>query len=161
MNTLNQRTILLFILIFGGSLMYGQSNPILPSETKTKDISPEPPEEITDSKKSIPNDNTIYRVIENQPEFPGGIGEMNKFINDNLIYPDSAKLKNIQGKVIVQFTVEKDGKLTLLRVMRDGVGYGAADEALRIIKSMPVWIPGRQNGVKVRIHYTLPITFKL
>jgi len=161
MNTLNQRTILLFILIFGGSLMYGQSNPILPSETKTKDISPEPPEEITDSKKSIPNDNTIYRVIENQPEFPGGIGEMNKFINDNLIYPDSAKLKNIQGKVIVQFTVEKDGKLTLLRVMRDGVGYGAADEALRIIKLMPVWIPGMQNGIKIRVKYTLPITFKL
>jgi|GEM_PF-1437412 len=106
-------------------------------------------------------DEKIYTVVQTQPEFPGGQGAMYKFIGDNLVYPASAKAEKVQGKVIIQFVVEKDGKINLIKVVRDGVGHGAANESVNVMQKMPDWKPGYQEGKAVRVQYTLPITFKL
>lgn len=109
----------------------------------------------------VEDDNKIFTVVEQQPEFPGGIGAMYKWIGENLKYPSEARNNGLQGKVILQFTVEKDGSIASVKVVRDGVGGGAGDEAVRVVKKMPAWKPGKQNGKTVRVQYTLPVTFKL
>lgn len=109
----------------------------------------------------VPDDNKVFTVVEQQPEFPGGQGAMYKWIGENLKYPSEARNNGLQGKVILQFTVEKDGSISSVKIVRDGVGGGAGDEAVRVVKKMPNWKPGRQNGKSVRVQYTLPVTFKL
>jgi len=109
----------------------------------------------------VPDDNKVFTVVEQQPEFPGGQGAMYKWIGENLKYPSEARNNGLQGKVILQFTVEKDGSISNVKVVRDAVGGGAGDEATRVVKKMPNWKPGRQNGKSVRVQYTLPVTFKL
>ncbi len=109
----------------------------------------------------VEDDNKVFTVVEQQPEFPGGQGAMYKWIGENLKYPSEARNNGLQGKVIMQFTVEKDGSISSVRVVRDAVGGGAGDEANRVVKKMPTWKPGRQNGKSVRVQYTLPVTFKL
>ena len=108
----------------------------------------------------IPDDK-LFTVVEQQPEFPGGQGAMYKWIGENLKYPSEARSNGLQGKVIMQFTVEKDGSISAVKTIRDGVGGGAGDEASRVVKKMPKWKPGRQNGKSVRVQYTLPVQFKL
>ncbi len=105
--------------------------------------------------------NRLYTVVEQQPEFPGGFGEMYLWIKNNLKYPQKALDNHSEGKVIVQFVVEKDGSVSNAKIVRDGVGDDAAEEALRLVNSMPAWSPGKQNGKKVAVRYTLPITFKI
>ncbi len=109
----------------------------------------------------IPDENKVFTVVEQQPEFPGGQGAMYKWIGENLKYPSEARSNGLQGKVIMQFTVEKDGSISSVKIIRDGVGGGSGDEAARVVKKMPRWKPGRQNGKSVRVQYTLPVTFKL
>jgi len=101
-------------------------------------------------------DNTIYNTagIEVKPEFPGGIDEFNKFIAKNLNPPNEA---GQIGKVYVTFVVEKDGSLTDIKVLRD-IGYGTGKEAVRVLELSPKWLPGEQNGQKVRCTYSLPIS---
>ncbi len=98
--------------------------------------------------------------VERMPEFPGGEDALYDFITKNLKYPQSAKDNNIQGRVFVQFTVDKDGSIINPKVASD-IGGGCGEEALRVVKMMPKWIPGNQRGVKVRTQFTLPITFEL
>lgn len=109
----------------------------------------------------VEDENKIFLIVEQQPEFPGGIGAMYKWIGENLKYPSEARNNGLQGKVIIQFTVEKNGSIENVKVVRDGVGGGAGDEAMRVVKKMPNWKPGKQNGKNVRVQYTLPVTFKL
>lgn len=106
------------------------------------------------------NGDEVFMVVENQPQYPGGNAAMNRFISDNLQYPKIAQENGIQGRVITQFLIEKDGSLSDIRVMR-GVDPSIDQEAVRLIASMPNWIPGTQRGNKVRVRYTLPITFRL
>lgn len=94
------------------------------------------------------------------PEFPGGQDSMYKFIYANLKYPKKAKEKGIEGKVYIQFVVEADGSLSNIKVLK-GLGYGCDEEAMRIIKKMPKWVPGGQNGKKVPVKFNLPIKFEL
>lgn len=101
----------------------------------------------------------IY-VAEEQPTYVGGNGTMNDFINENIIYPELAKEIGITGKVFVDFVVEKDGSLTNISIKR-GIGGGCDEESLRLVKSMPRWNPGLQNGRPVRVMLTLPIKFTL
>ncbi len=105
--------------------------------------------------------NRLYTVVEQQPEFPGGFGEMYLWIKNNLKYPQKALDNHSEGKVIVQFVVEKDGSVSNARVVRDMVGNDAAEETMRLIKSMPHWKPGMQDGQKVRVQYTMPFTFQI
>lgn len=101
-----------------------------------------------------------YDVVEQMPEFPGGMKEMLKFFQDNVKYPESAMKNNVQGRVIVQFVVEKDGTPTEFNVVRS-VDPDLDAEALRVLKTMPKWKPGMQKGEVVRVKFTVPVTFRL
>jgi len=98
--------------------------------------------------------------IENQPAFPGGMEAFIKYLRKNLRYPSSAVENDVAGRVYVNFIVEKDGKLTDIKVVK-GIGFGCDEEAIRVLKRSPDWSPGEQNGRKVRVMYTLPIVFSM
>ena len=101
-----------------------------------------------------------FVVVEQQPEFPGGNAAMMKFLGDNIKYPVVAQENGIQGRVITNFVVEKDGKLTEFQVVR-GIDPALDEEAIRVLKSMPNWTPGKQDGENVRVRFTLPVVFRL
>ena len=109
---------------------------------------------------SNPNNDSIYQQVDVMPEFPGGEKAMMQFVVDNVTYPQSAKDKNIQGKVYVSFVVEKDGSVDQVKVMRS-IGGGCDEEAVRVVKAMPKWVPGKKDGKNVRVNYVLPFVFKL
>lgn len=100
----------------------------------------------------------IYSVVEKDPEFPGGQDALKKYLRENLKYPQSARDNNIYGQVYVTFVVERDGTITNPRIMKD-IGGGCGAEAVRLVKSMPKWIPGKKRGEAVRVQYNLPILF--
>lgn len=102
----------------------------------------------------------IFVVVENQPEFPGGNAAMMKFLSDNIKYPVIAQENGIQGRVICNFVVEKDGSITDVQVVR-GVDPSLDREAVRVIEQMPTWTPGKQRGKAVRVRFTLPVVFRL
>lgn len=117
------------------------------------------------SKKDEVKENTTtteetFMVVEQMPEFPGGIDKLMSFLNSNIRYPKTAYDKNIQGRVVVQFVVEKDGTPTEFKVMRS-VDPDLDNEALRVLSEMPKWKPGMQKGQAVRVKYTVPVSFKL
>lgn len=97
---------------------------------------------------------------EQMPSFIGGEDSLYSFLRQRLVYPQLAKENGIEGKVIVRFIVEKNGKLTNIEILRK-MGWGCDEEAIRILKLSPNWIPGKMNGKAVRVIYTLPITFRL
>ena len=99
-------------------------------------------------------------VEEEEPEFPGGMAECLKFLGKNIKYPTISQENGVQGKVIVQFVVNKDGSIVDPVVVRSVDPY-LDKEALRVIKTMPKWKPGKQRGKAVRVKYTVPVTFKL
>jgi protein TonB len=106
----------------------------------------------------VVEDNTIYNTagIEVKPDFPGGLEKFYKYVGNNYKIPDEDGLK---GKVFVTFVVEKDGTLTDIKVIRD-IGFGTGKEAIRVLRNSPRWNPGEQNGKKVRVLYSLPITIQ-
>ncbi len=104
----------------------------------------------------------IFTVVEEMPEFPGGPAEMMKFIQKNIVYPNSAREAGISGKCFVRFVVNQDGKVSATEILKGVPGCPECDkEALRVIKAMPSWKPGKQNGKEVRVYYQLPINFKI
>jgi protein TonB len=102
----------------------------------------------------------IYDVIEQMPQFPGGESELLKYIFDHLKYPVIAQENGIQGRVVVRFVVSKTGAVDKVEVVRP-LDPACDREAMRVVRSLPTWIPGKQNGVNVNVYYTLPITFRL
>lgn len=113
---------------------------------------PEPPKAVEDNK--------IFEVVEQKPSFPGGDGALMSWLSQNIKYPSIAAEIGVQGRVIVQFVVEKDGSITDVKIAKS-VDPSLDKEAARVIKSMPHWIAGRQNGSPVRVRFTVPVTFKL
>lgn len=107
-----------------------------------------------------PEEQQIFQVVEEMPEFPGGMGECLKFLGKNIKYPTISQENGVQGKVIVQFVVNKDGTIVDPVVVRSVDPY-LDKEALRVIATMPKWKPGKQRGKAVRVKYTVPVTFKL
>lgn len=103
----------------------------------------------------------ILRIADEMPEFPGGTEALYKWIAENLSYPREAVSNGLQGKVICRFVVERDGSISGISIIRDGVGGGAAQSAEALLRSMPAWKPGRQNDKPVRVLFTLPVTFRL
>lgn len=101
-----------------------------------------------------------YNMVEESPEFPGGMAELMKYLQKNVKYPQEAKDKNIHGRVIVQFVVNKDGSICDANVVKR-VDPQLDAEALRVVNAMPRWIPGKQKGKCVRTRFTLPVTFRL
>lgn len=102
----------------------------------------------------------ILTIVELMPGFDGGEEAMYKWLANNMKYPQVAKENSISGNVVVTFVVEKDGSITGVQVLKD-IGGGCGDEAVRVVKSMPRWKPGKQNGVPVRVQFNLPIRFTL
>ena len=102
----------------------------------------------------------VFKIVENMPEYPGGLDALKKDIVQAIKYPEEAKKKNITGKVYVSFVVNKEGKVEDSKVER-GVDPLLDKEALRVIKQLKTWTPGSQRGVKVKVMFTLPINFAL
>lgn len=102
----------------------------------------------------------VFEIVEQNPSFPGGNEALMKWLSKNLKYPASAQENNIQGRVLVQFVVNKDGSIVDPKVLRS-VDPALDKEALRVVSAMPKWQPGKQRGKTVRVRFTLPVTFRL
>ena len=102
----------------------------------------------------------IFTVVENDPEFPGGMEALYKYLAENIKYPQLARDNGITGKVYVTFVVERDGSIANPKILRD-IGGGCGQEAIRVVKSMPKWTPGKQRGKAVRVQFNLPVNFNL
>jgi protein TonB len=115
---------------------------------------------IQEEEQEEEKEDEIFVFVEDQPTFPGGDEARIKYLQDNIHYPEMAKESGIQGTVYVTFVVEKDGRITNVKVLR-GIGGGCDEEAVRIIKNMPKWKPGKQRGRAVRAQFNMPIRFVL
>ncbi len=142
-------------------------NAIISNKTQdgkeSESISDTPPAEVASPIKDIleiEESNEPFRTVEQNPTFAGGTKEMYKFLSDNLKYPSAAQRANVQGKVFLKFIVEKDGSITGVETLK-GIGFGCDEEASRVVKLMPKWNPGKQNGREVRAYFTIPVFFKL
>ncbi len=120
---------------------------------KAKEViaQPEPPKE---------EETKVFDVVEQMPSFPGGPSALMQYLSSNIKYPVVAEENGVQGRVVCTFVVEKDGSITDVRVVKS-VDSSLDKEAVRVIKAMPRWIPGKQNGSAVRVKYTVPVTFRL
>lgn len=114
---------------------------------------PEPPKHVVEETK-------IFTVVEQMPMFPGGDGALMGYLRDNIHYPTVAAENGVQGHVVVGFVVERDGSITDVNILR-GVDPSLDREAMRVVKSMPKWTPGKQNGSAVRVKYQVPVSFRL
>lgn len=102
----------------------------------------------------------IFKIVEEMPAFPGGEAKLMEYVAKNVKYPQIARETGVQGRVYVNFVVEPDGSVSNVSVLR-GIGGGCDEEAIRVVKSMPKWKPGKQRGKAVRVSYMLPVNFKL
>lgn len=107
-----------------------------------------------------PKEEEIFVAVEQQAEFPGGQAALMKWLSNNVRYPESAQQNDVQGRVIVKFVVEKDGSIGTATILK-GVDKDLDREALRVVKKMPKWQPGKNNGVAVRSYFNLPVVFRL
>ncbi len=107
-----------------------------------------------------PEEQTIFEVVEQMPEFPGGMAGLMQYLSKNIKYPTIAQENGTQGRVTVQFVVNRDGSIVDAKVLR-GVDPYLDKEAIRVISSMPKWKPGMQRGKAVRVKYTVPVMFRL
>ena len=114
----------------------------------------------TEPVKPKEEENKVFDVVEQMPSFPGGNAALMNYLSQNIKYPVIAEENGIQGRVIVQFVVGKDGHISDVRVAKS-VDPSLDKEAVRVVKGMPKWIPGKQNGQAVTVRYTLPVTFRL
>lgn len=114
---------------------------------------PEPPKHVVEETK-------IFTVVEQMPMFPGGDPALMGYLRDNIHYPTVAAENGVQGRVVVGFVVERDGSITDVNIIRS-VDPSLDREAMRVVKSMPRWTPGKQNGSAVRVKYQVPVTFRL
>lgn len=130
-----------------------------PAAPKLEDVLADYDSSVVKIKKQA-EDVRVYGQIEQNPQFPGGLSACMDFLRRNIKYPEVSRKAGIQGKVIVQFVVRKDGRITDVTISK-GVDYYLDTEAMRVVKSMPKWTPGRQKGKPVNVKYTLPITFRL
>ena len=113
---------------------------------------PEPPKHVEETK--------VFTVVEQMPMFPGGDAALMGYLRDNIHYPTVAAENGVQGRVVVGFVVERDGSITDVNILRS-VDPSLDREAMRVVKSMPRWTPGKQNGSAVRVKYQVPVTFRL
>ena len=136
---------LLFVAMFCTLVMFAQSDGVNTTSNDTV----------------VGDDDYIFVEYETWPEFPGGQQKMLKYIQENLIYPKLALKKQIQGRSICQFIVEKDGSISHIQVVRSSGNKSLDRAAIRVIKTMPKWTPGRLQGKIVRTTYALPVNFRI
>lgn len=128
------------------------------SEDDGKEIQIAPPVAVEEEPEE---DQTIFVVVENNPEFPGGEAALFKYLNENIKYPVIAQENGIQGRVTCQFVINSDGSIVDIVVARSSGDASLDKEAVRVIKNMPKWKPGRQRNKPVRVRFTLPVNFRL
>jgi protein TonB len=112
------------------------------------------------SNNEVPVKEQIFTWVEEMPKFPGGDGELLSFFAKNIVYPEIAKRAGVEGRVILSFVVDKRGEINDGKVLK-GIGAGCDDEAMRVLKSMPLWNPGRQNGKPILTRINIPVVFRL
>lgn len=128
--------------------------PVIDMETDLTELiesDPGMPEEIIE---------TTFEIVETMPEFPGGIEAFYKYIGNNMDYPSAARRMGIEGRVFVQFVIDKDGNVTEATAVR-GIGAGCDEEAVRVLENAPKWNPGKQRGRAVKVRMIVPINFSL
>ncbi|GAB3931465.1 energy transducer TonB [Larkinella terrae] len=118
------------------------------------------PTKVEAAVEAAPKEDQIFTVVEQNPEFPGGMAALGQFLGKNIRYPPAASRANVSGRVFVSFVVNTDGSIQDVSVLK-GLGFGTDEEAMRVVKSMPKWRPGKQSGRPVRVKYNLPINFQL
>lgn len=118
------------------------------------------PAAVTDNAKITEESDVPLLVADQMPQFPGGEREMMRFIKFNLHYPPSAQENGVQGTVILNFVVDREGKITNIKVIK-GIGFGCDEESIRVLQKMPLWSPGKQRGQAVLVSFTMPIRFVL
>ncbi|MDD6889396.1 MAG: energy transducer TonB [Bacteroidales bacterium] len=133
-------------------------NKVEPKEMEERVEEPEPM--IVEEKVELIDDSRVYTSVEQMPQFPGGEAELLKWISTHIKYPAPAMENNIQGKVVVQFVVTRDGSIGEVKISR-GKDPDLDKEAMRVVRTLPKFIPGKINGQAVNVWYTLPINFKL
>ena len=116
--------------------------------------------EVVVDEKPKEEETKVFDVVEQMPSFPGGPSALMQYLSSNIKYPVVAEENGVQGRVVCTFVVERDGSITDVRVIKS-VDPSLDKEAVRVVKSMPKWIPGKQNGSAVRVKYTVPVTFRL
>ena len=137
---------------------------IKPSFVSVDQDKPLPPPNIPLGTKNVQVDEdvdqTVFEIVEENPEFPGGDKGFTEFLRKNIVYPESAVDNGIQGKVMVRFVVERDGSVTGVDILK-GVDPALDKEAMRVAKLMPKWKPGKQQGKAVRTRFKVPVVFRL
>ncbi len=103
----------------------------------------------------------VFTFVEQAPEFPGGDDALIKYISDNTVYPDAERLKNIEGRTLLRFVVMEDGHVDKIEVLHSAGNSALDNEAVRVVKSIPNFKPGMQQGKKVRVYFNIPVTFRL
>lgn len=111
--------------------------------------------------EDIPEEEPILQVVENMPEFPGGMKALMEYLRDNINYPRISRENNSQGKAFINFVVNTDGSIQDVEVLKSSSDPYLDKEAVRVVNTMPKWNPGKQNGKAVRVRFTLPVTFRL
>ena len=142
----------MFFILIATNSVYASDNEL--------NVTEPPPVKKEDSVKSSVTEEVVFVVVEEMPEYPEGVEAMMKFLSDSVVYPPEAKDKGIQGRVICNFIVNKDGSITDVNIVR-GVDPLIDAEAIRVIESMPKWKPGKQRGQAVDVRFTLPVVFRL
>jgi len=135
------------------NMEYSEDEGLLTEPVSTEDV-------IREQSVNLSADEQVFTIVEEMPSFPGGEAELFKYLGRNLNYPQTARNDGVSGVVYLTFVVEKNGRLRDAKVLR-GIGGGCDEEALRLVSSMPPWIPGRQRGKPVNVQYNLPIRFTL
>jgi TonB family protein len=137
-------------------------NYMMPINFKLSDTQPKQPVKKSSVSKvdMKPDKNGVYQIVEEMPQYTGGEAAMMDFVAKNIVYPQEARDKEISGRVFVSFIVEKDGSVNEVNVKK-GIGGGCDEEAVRVVKAMPKWKPGKMKGEAVRVSYQMPIFFKL
>ncbi|MEE4178560.1 MAG: M56 family metallopeptidase [Bacteroides sp.] len=157
------------LLLLQSATIQATQPPLIPSEPEVVNLTvvgqlpesaPQPPSPPPPPRRAEPEADVIFTVVEDQPRFPGGEEARVQYMVENLRYPEEARDDGIQGTVFVTFVVEEDGNITGVKVLR-GIGGGCDEEAVRVVKNMPTWTPGRQRGQNVRVQYNMPIRFVL
>ncbi|HRG58790.1 MAG TPA: energy transducer TonB [Bacteroidia bacterium] len=146
---MKKRILIAIVFLFGTAT-------ILMAQSNHEELLPKPKEELSD------DIGEPFVSVENMPEYKGGYDEMFKYIAQNIVYPEAAKKAGLQGKVFIYFIIDKKGKVRNAEVKR-GIknGEDLNAEALRVVKSMPAWNPGSQNGKPASVQFTVPVEFKL
>ncbi|WP_138994659.1 TonB family protein [Larkinella sp. C7] len=134
---------------------YWVSNAKIPKRSTNTDV-----RDLLNRKPVDDGNGEIFTVVEKNPEFPGGMAGLTRFINENLRYPEAAQRAYVSGRVFLSFVINTDGSFQNIQILK-GIGFGADEEAIRVIKAMPRWKPATQDGKPVRVKYNLPINFNL